>query len=90
VEAITARLRKRIALDFSARGSADEVARMVSESSDSERVQAAIVLWASGDLERLRDVIGVTKEDWRDTLVRAGLTDEDWPERLDAALGTDS
>ncbi len=46
---VTQRLRERIGRDFPAPGSAPEVARLVAECSDVERVQAAIVLWARGD-----------------------------------------
>ena len=60
---------------------------MVAEVSDSERVQAANVIWAQGDVDRLLDVLALTKIDWRDALVRAGLENEDWPDRLDAELG---
>jgi hypothetical protein len=84
---MTERLRKRIERDFSGSGSADEIVRIVSEAAASERVQAAILLRASGDLRRLRDAVAVTGRDWRDTLVGAGLADDDWPEKLDAALG---
>ncbi|MGN6609755.1 MAG: hypothetical protein ACTHMS_22430 [Jatrophihabitans sp.] len=53
----------------------------------SERVQASLVLWANGDLARLRDARDLAALDWRDALVRAGLADEDWPSRLDVELG---
>jgi hypothetical protein len=84
---LSRRLRSRINRDFPIPGSADEVAHIVGEAADSERVQAAIVLWAAGDLDRLREVVTVTQQDWRDTLVRSGLVDDDWPERLSAELG---
>ncbi len=53
-----------------------------------ERVQAAVVLWAGGDLGRFDDSLAVCEVDWRDALVRGGLADDDWPERLDAELGS--
>ena len=83
------RLRARITRDFPAPGSADEVALIVGGASDSERVQAAIVLWAAGSLDRLLDSVALTAVDWRDTLVRGGLEHDDWPSRLDAELGPD-
>ena len=52
-----------------------------------ERVQAAIVMWAKGDLRRFDDSVALTELDRRDVLVRGGLADEDWPERLDVELG---
>lgn len=85
--ALSARLRARINRDFPEPGSADEVARIVGQASDSERVQAAILLWANGSLDRLLDSVALTAVDWRDTLVRGGLEHEDWPSRLDAELG---
>lgn len=61
--------------------------RLVSEASDSERVQAAIVVWARGDLSRLRSSLELARSDWRDVLVRGDLADADWPTKLDAELG---
>jgi hypothetical protein len=84
---MTRRLRERIQRDFPEPGSAQQVSLLVSETSESERVQAAIVLWARGDLARVRDARRLAIEDWRDALVRAELADEDWRERLDAELG---
>lgn len=84
---VSDRLWKRIQRDFPAPGSADEAARLVSEANGSERVQAAIVLWAGGNLCRLRSGVALSAVDWRDVLVRGGLADEDWEDRLDAELG---
>jgi hypothetical protein len=53
-----------------------------------ERVQAAVVLWARGELGRFDDSLKLCDVDWRDVLVRGGLADEDWAERLDAELGS--
>ncbi|WP_246117325.1 hypothetical protein [Cellulomonas composti] len=85
--AMTKRLRERLERDFPEPGSATEAVRIVDESSDLERVQAAIVLWAKGDLGKLRDASRLAHEDWRDALVRGELADDDWQERLDAELG---
>jgi hypothetical protein len=60
---------------------------LVGAAGESERVQAAVVLWASGDLAPLRDACHLSGVDWRDVLVRAGLADEDWRTRLDVELG---
>ncbi len=83
----TPRVRKRIERDFSASGIVDEVCRLVGEASDSERVQAAIVLAASGRVTDLDDAIALAQIDWRDLLMNTGLANEDWPTRLDAQLG---
>lgn len=83
----TARLRRRIERDFSAPGSASEAAKIVSSAGDTERVQAAAVIWARGDLTRLQDAHDLALADWRDVLVRAGLADDDWTLRLDVELG---
>jgi hypothetical protein len=87
VAEMTARLRRRIDFDFPSPGSSTEVARIVAETSDGERVQSAIVLCAAGDLERLRYAVRLAISDWREVLVSGGLADDDWPERLEAELG---
>lgn len=84
VAAPSSRLARRIRLDFP--GSDDALA-LVEQLDVDERVQAAVVLWASGDSARLADAAALVQLDWRDALVRAGLADDDWVERLDAALG---
>jgi hypothetical protein len=53
----------------------------------SERVRAAVILLAAGNLGRLRQALDLAKADWRDVLVAAGLAEDNWPERLDAELG---
>ena len=63
------------------------VHRLVGAISDSERVQAPIVIWGRGDLARLRDALDLAEQDWRDVAVRADLADEDWPLRLGVELG---
>ncbi len=79
---LTPRLWKRVARDFPEPGSAEEVARIVGETSDCERIQAAIVLWGRGDLSRLFDAKRLADEDWRDVLMRADLADDDWRDKL--------
>jgi hypothetical protein len=74
-------------MDFPDTGSAEEIARLVSHTHDSERVQAAIVLCGRGDVAHIRDAQALATQDWRDVLVRAGLADDDWREKLDAQLG---
>lgn len=52
-----------------------------------ERVRAAVILVAAGDLGRMRQALALAMADWRDLLMAAGLAEEDWPARLDAELG---
>lgn len=91
------RLERRLRRDFSDRGSADTALRQLAELPRragydpevfaSERVQAAIVLLARGDVLRLRQAIELAIRDWRDVLMAAGLADGDWPAQLDRELG---
>jgi hypothetical protein len=85
---VTPRLRRRIEQDFP--NSADEVERLLATTEcggqDSERVRAAVVFAANGDITRLRDGVELSKQDWRDALVAGGLADEDWSSVLDASL----
>jgi hypothetical protein len=96
MSAITPRLQRRIERDFPETGSATEVARLVMDASDGrpfahlsddERIQAAIVLYAQQDRDRLADALALARLDWRDLLVGAELADEDWPRVLDMELG---
>jgi hypothetical protein len=91
------RLSRRVRRDFPAPGAAEEVLGLLSglvwfpdHPAHAERVQAAVVVLARGNLGRLKDSILLARTDWRDVLVAAGLANEDWPARLDAELGTDS
>jgi hypothetical protein len=84
---VSDRLRRRIEHDFPAHGSAAPVAEMVASASESERVQAAVVICARGQLGRLRDACELAKQDWRDVLVGAGLADKDSRSRLEPNSG---
>lgn len=87
VAAPSARLAARIRRDFPEPGSADAIIANLGELDTNERVQAAIVLWARGDLNRFRDSVALAFIDWRDVLVRGGLENEDWPLILVRELG---
>lgn len=76
-----------ILADFPAPGSGTEVAEQVAAASGDERVQAAIVLAAQGDLRAIRYGVELAAIDWRDVLVNGGLSDENWPAVLDLRLG---
>lgn len=84
---ISSRLRKRIRADFTEPGEASKAIRAVQRQTADERVQAAIVLSAGGDLGRLHEAIELASVDWRDVLVTGGLEHDDWEARLDKELG---
>ncbi|MBI5817403.1 MAG: hypothetical protein HZA88_00285 [Verrucomicrobia bacterium] len=46
---------------------------------NADRVQLAILLIARGDMQEFRVALRQARQDWRDTLVTAGLADDDWP-----------
>jgi hypothetical protein len=92
------RLERRIVRDFPEPGSASgilaaldrlpEEAGYDADHFRTERIRAAVILFADGDLTRFRAAVELAKADWRDLLVAAGLAHWDWPARLDEALGT--
>ena len=51
---------------------------------DADRVHLAILLIARGDVQQFRVALQQARQDWRDTLVTAGLAEEDWPAVLRA------
>lgn len=61
--------------------------RSISGNQDRERLVAAIILSANGDMRRLHRVVELSRLDWRDALVAGGLANEDWAQRLDAEFG---
>jgi hypothetical protein len=89
------RLYRRIRRDFPEPGSANgvlhQLENLTQNSNDdmlgTERVHAAIVLLAAGDIAQLKEAVTLAKTDWRDLLVAAGLAHEDWRNRLDQELG---
>lgn len=85
---VSKRLLRRIDRDFPEPGSAAAVIDMVTAvAGETERVQAAVVMLAEGDLALLRDACDLATLDWRDVLVNAGLAATDWPSRLEDELG---
>lgn len=98
----TTRLQRRVEAEFPAPGSAASVLALLEgfvkqceeDATDDgpwgpwkERVQTAVVVFARGDVEELKEAIAMGLTDWRDLLVAAGLANEDWPARLDQELG---
>ena len=86
----SARLERRVRRDFGA--AADDVVRLLQDSPYAERVQAASVIGAGGDAERVRQALRLADLDWRDVLMNTQATAVDlatsgWEARLDVALG---
>lgn len=84
---VSPRLARRIGRDFPDAEAATAVAHLVVDAANWERVQAAIVLPARGDLRLVREGAELAGTDWRDVLVDAGLAGDDWADVLDAELG---
>ncbi len=86
---VSDRLQRRVARDFPQPGSSEEVVRLLAEASDCERVQAAIIIAANGDLREFKREAELALVDWRDVLMNGDLAHDDWPDVLDAELGPD-
>ena len=90
---ISSRVKDRIDRDFDDRGrasvSADLRSLDLGESSEErdERICAAVLIMAAGDLVRFASAMALAERDWRDVLMSAGLAQEDWRARPDEALG---
>lgn len=91
---LTPRLKSRIRADFGP--GADAVISLLTRYPsrlgldpryDHERLQAAVVLIARGDIGELSGALELGMVDWRDLLVSAGLGNEDWPSMLARELG---
>lgn len=86
---LTPRLIARIRKDFP--DDYEDVARDLgaaeSGNQDRERVLAAIVISAQGNLYWLRAAVELSRVDWRDVLMNGGLGHVGWPARLDRELG---
>ncbi len=63
------------------------LAAVESGNQDRERVVAAAVLGAHGDVLELGRLVELSQRDWRDVLVAGGLEHGDWPDVLDTWLG---
>lgn len=87
VMTVSARLQRRVARDFPEPGSSEEIVRLLADASDCERVQAAIIFAANGDLREFKRETQLAMVDWRDVLMNGGLAHDDWPDVLDAELG---
>ncbi|MCX2952142.1 hypothetical protein [Lentzea sp. NEAU-D7] len=87
---VSERVAARVRADFRA-DLVDEVlgrlAGAFTDNQDVERVHAAVVLAAAGDLPVLRAQVRALRVDWRDVLLNGGLGHADWPEVLDREFG---
>ena len=90
---VSRRLEARVRSDFSP-AEADAALRRLealnlalAEKQSLERIQAAVVLLADGDPEKLERCARLAEVDWRDVLVFSGLGNGDWPARIDEELG---
>lgn len=89
---ISARLHERIRRDFPDADAARAIVYALrtlavgleTSRQDMERLLAAAVFFAAGDIAQFYLVIG---QDWRDLLMDGGLGHENWPQVLDAELG---
>ncbi|MFD5146017.1 hypothetical protein [Streptomyces sp. NPDC058401] len=97
-DAVTERLHRRIRTDFpgeqAARGVVGALRALVEElgpdgmhGTTPERLTAAVVFFARGDVRRVRSAVRLASTDWRDLLMAADLGHENWPARLDEELG---
>jgi hypothetical protein len=89
VTTVSKRLQRRIDRDFLQADEAEEVHRRLAQVADSERVQAAIILAANGNLQEFHREAELALVDWRDALVNGGLAHDDWPDVLNSELGSD-
>lgn len=89
---LTPRILARLELDFavSKRDQAVYVIESVdigdAENDGSERIQAAMLMVAGGNPDRLLEAATLAETDWRDLLMSADLGTEDWPARVEAYL----
>lgn len=97
-DVISARLHRRIQRDFpdpqDCRGVEGALRSLLGKLGEddirgagTERLLCAVVLFAAGDVRRMKPAVEQVFTDWRDLLVDAELANEDWPSRLDAELG---
>lgn len=84
---VAPRVQRRIERDFASLADAAQVGAIVAELSDTERIQAAVVICAAGSIESATEAADLARVDWRDLLMNADLADADWPHRLFDELG---
>ncbi|MFG2869531.1 hypothetical protein [Streptomyces sp. NPDC048338] len=53
-----------------------------------EKITAAVIILADGNVGKLIDAIELMETDWRDLLIAAELAHADWPSTLNDIFGT--
>ena len=92
--AVSRRLEARVRRDFAGDSADDVLARLgglqlaLAEKQSIERIHAAVVFLAVGDLDKFEDAVLVAETDWRDVLVASGLS-FGWVAHLDEELGSE-
>ncbi|MFC9055140.1 hypothetical protein [Streptomyces anthocyanicus] len=61
--------------------------RMFHEAAE-EKITAAVVILADGNVDKFLGAIELMETDWRDLLIAAELAHADWPSKLDDIFGT--
>lgn len=90
MNAVSDRIAARVRRDFHpplVKQALQELTTTETGDQDVERVQAAVVLTANGDLRRLKGLVRLSHADWRDVLMGSGLEHGDWREVLERELG---
>lgn len=93
---LTPRIKRRIAQEYAKQDQQAvedllvELMGELEQEVEEERVTAAALLCAQGQVDGLLNAAQVTRRDWRNILAAAGLAHKDWPERLDSEFGTNS
>ena len=93
---VSPRIAERVARDFKANVQVDVLELLESVAKDRshvydtdagrERIHAAMLILARGNVDTLLHAASEAEMDWRDLLVAAGLEHDDWPQRVAAFL----
>jgi hypothetical protein len=90
VSQLTARLARRLYADFGVGPTGEAIALTVGAISETEKIQAATILWMDGKGTQVGDAIRLAKYDPDLLLGAAGLESQDWPSRLSELFGNDT
>ncbi|WP_405734296.1 hypothetical protein OG885_22150 [Streptomyces sp. NBC_00028] len=90
---LTPRIRQRILRDFgegereAVEGMLTDLQQSLDRHVDKERITAATLLHAAGNMDALLLAVQDARDDWRDVLMGSGLEHDGWERRLDAEFG---